>query len=473
MANILHIVLAISVLSGIIQAKTTLVSYKETELQLQHDGIEAVNSVLFGLAGYIYKTFHGSHGSSDLTFAEIHPELAYQQGAPHITFVPPREVRMSYPKYCFCMDYSAIVIYNWFFFSMSTYTTFTTCSACNITIAFNNASDASPAVNTKIANKYTTFNVKTTSLLAKIIGMDKIISESVTSSNAWSEYIETAAQTIWKTITGEMINMAYSKYKVDIGYDAGVVSHSIPYMNAEIKNGQILDISYGYRTSTENEEAKIADGPDFAFEKDFNVELLSILYTKAMSLKWVAKINPATIPSNLTVKLDTKTFEQVIPDLIMREPPQNFSIDIYPNASTVVIKYQKETRQFGVTGSTLTVVVNDMKGKEIVKGTFTITFFLDMSLKCNNFTARIVPVAKRIIVEVLTLRSNEYETVIKEGMASVIQALIDEYYGPFFVSRTLGSGISLTTFTQKPDPEQSALMYTPDTISALIYYRRA
>ena len=449
------------------QAQTAML--RESAERIQHNVQQALDLLLFGMSGYIYPAFSGFVGSADLTMVRIHPDTLKQIGASAVNFVFPNTVKVFYPSSCFCVDFSAIMLYNWFIFTVSSYATFTTCVSGTITMNFIQASKE--MLGTRIDFKYSSKNVVLTNPIAKIFGIEKAVATALASSTTWNEYLDKSVQGIWKNLSHRMLNTSYSVYKVDVDYSTGTITHALPFSYSRVgEEEKIVELAYGEKKYSERSDVRPnSDVP--ALEHVLSAEFFAELYAKAMLLGWKMNVTAADVPQNMTVKLDTKTFSQAIPDLMMERGVKNLFAGVNSLSSDVTGHVDAEREELKVSGVRFAIRIYDWEGKQLLEGEFLLSLVLCMKLKSNNFVIRLVPSIKRTEVSVTKLTSERYRSVIKNGLGAIIQAMLDEYFSDLYKDKTLGNGIALTTFNEKPDLDKSHVIYRDKTVTATVYYR--
>ncbi len=466
MAKLLCATMALLVVSAMCQTTT----YREGEQKISQMVHSAVGYLVDGLAASAYGTFHSYIDSADIVFTEIRAESFSQEGTSQVSFSAPRKVIADIPKSCLCVNFAAVLVYNWFVLSTSAYATFTTCAGCSVTLDFgdNPVTVGGAAVVSKLAATYTTTNVKLANWAARAMGLETKLANALVTSPNWGSYVDGFVQSSWNRLSAPLLNASYSEYKIEADYDAGRVGYSLRYFSAQSDpNRKLLELAYGVPTSF---TTSLAPGP--AMEHSFSAGAIARLYSAATSsLVWSFNLTQESLPESVTVRLDTKTFAQAVPDLIFFASPRNLTarVELVRSQSVSASITEKKTG-LKISDVRFKITVLDWESRELIHGEIKVSSEVSLRLTHNGSVLRLVPRVTGSLVDVISLTCERYRSVVRPGLKRIAQELLDEYFAEMYKDRTLGSGIVLSTFSEKVDVERSTVGYEDSVVRVRVYY---
>jgi hypothetical protein len=444
------------------QAAAQQILYREEEPRTKRVAEEAMLAFLSGLAATAYPSFRESAGLAALTLMQIYPGLFSIQDTPQILYAPPDLYKAIFRPWGFCINFTAIAVYDLWVFPMSSFVSLTMCGACDISVKFR-----AKGIDSSMQANLTATQFFLENPLMRLLGLDKTIRQHLHESSKWAQYLQTMIDLTWKNTSAALYSGIYNAFQIDINYIFGSTSLLLPYLVAAVsKRG--VNVHFGGHGV--GDVADVGSDGQVAHIHEMDMGVLKELYQQAMELEWDLAIDSTTIPSNLSVKMNTKTFGQVIPDMLLEDLEQNLTAVVYPNKSTIYAKIAKEFDEVNVHNFTFTVIVNDWEKKILLAGNFRIDLRLKMAFRCTPFSCKLVPIIVQTAVEVLTLTSPRYQTLIKTGLGRIIQKLINEYYLSFVKDRTLDTGILFTLYPEIPDPATSYSTLKNTTVQVTVTY---
>ena len=450
------------------QAKMQHIQYKEEALRTREYAQEAMQSFLSGLGGASYPVFRESTGATALTLLQIFPGAYSAKSSPQIIYTPPHEINVVYRPVGYCIDMTATLVYDLLVFPLSSFTSMTICGACDVSLKFG---QNSKPVETKLKVAWNITNFALENGIMKLFGLDTLILGKLKTSPKWAQYMDGIIQTAWTKTAALLYASNYNAYKMNVNYESGSVGLRLPFLSGAVSSSR-LELEYApAHTSLVPAIQRLESEERVAHIHSLDSDVLKELYGRAMELKWSIYADPTTLPSNLSVKLNTATFGQVIPDMLLKQLDKNLSVTVYPNVSKLTVKVLEEFNEVHVNNLTFTIIVHDWNKELLLAGIFNIHMRLSMSLQCNGYSAKLIPTVTQTTVEVTTLRSPSYSTVIKSGMARIIQKLIQEYYMKLYMNRTLSEGIPFTFHPENPDPTKSSVSISSNHVKVTIAYR--
>jgi len=438
--------------------------YREYAPRITHNIKQALDLLMLGLGGYQYTPFHGYHKYTQIDIIQPFPDALFLKEKANVIYKSEHEVIVEYPKDAFCIDFSAYSVHSLFMLTVSSFIEFRMCAAAEISLDF--IRNGNNVLHSKINPKYTISNLKVKNGIAQFLGAEKAL-QDLLSADSWAQYINKAVQNCWESMCAKYLEQIYQNFTSTISYDYGRFTHFIPFNNAKT-NSDSLQISYG-ELGSENIAYGMKNEENLATEFMFSADYFAQLYTKASNLQWSLNITNETLPANVIVRLDTLSFIQVMPDLYMVEGFKPLSAKIVPVKSGCMAEIMRN--EIKVNNTEFQIFLNDWNGQELLNATFKVTAFYNAKIKGNTKVVRMVPILQKVHVEVHDVKKGRYSTIIKDGLANIIKEIVECYYTKVFGDKTLGEGIALTDFNEKPDMEKSHIIFENSFVIAKVFYK--
>ncbi len=434
--------------------------YREGETRIRSATDETLRSLQYALAGHLYPRDIGNDSDTKIIQMTV---TGYDHHSTDnvVHFSPPRSVKVLYHDSCFCVSYAGTAVSSWTLFPVSAAVSFSICANdCNVTIDVPSSQEEKIAI--ALEATLSLKNVNVNGWFAGLIGFNSKVADWFKLS---SPSMLDTVRTLWESAVAQRYHYAHNRIAIELFYPAWNITAAFPRASSHVSAEGYLEVLYGRGPAALVSPVTAAK----TFWYSFPHEMFTALYQQTMmqlSGK-VLNIFADDVPADSPVRLDTQTFGQAIPDLIMLPEKKNLSVIKICAGQQGEIGLRTEGTAIWVTNLGFGIEVYDWDNAKMLSGTFKLSLLSHMVFECGRNSSRLLPMIVRAKVEVTELTSPTHEHVLKSGMAQIVSGMLDGFLLRRYGNLTLGGGVYFSGLGESLDPSRCRVETGADSVDVM------